>query len=190
MAHYPAGRGKIHDNYCHVCQARACSTTHLLQLRVPRVWWEAKQVGQATGKAIVGAGRQATLGGRQRCLNKACSLFNRPPAGYHYGEGCIYAHRCTLCQSEEQGRWNWILKETKVGSLSYYLRTGGMLLSIEQWFRAYDSCNQIINKKEFKWGCVMMAVTVLRAHLGKQWQECTKDFPTLFCVYKMWLRGK
>ena len=42
-------------------------------------------------------------GGRQRCPDKVCGLFNRAPAGCHYGEKCIYAHRC---HSEDNGRWN------------------------------------------------------------------------------------
>lgn len=42
--------------------------------------------------------------GRTRRLSKACGLFNKSPQGCHFGEECIYAHRCTVCRSEEHGR--------------------------------------------------------------------------------------
>ena len=58
-------------------------------------------------------GRQAMPRGRQTCLNKACSLFNRASAGCHYGKKCIYAHRCTQWHSEEHGRQNCPSLNTK-----------------------------------------------------------------------------
>ena len=68
-------------------------------------------------------GRQATPGGRQRHLNKTCGLFNRAPAGCHYGEECIYAHRCTQCRSEEHGRRNCPLLNTEGDRSGQFRRT-------------------------------------------------------------------
>ena len=43
-------------------------------------------------------------GGRRKRLNRACPLFNKAWAGCHYGEECIYAHRCSVCKEEDHGK--------------------------------------------------------------------------------------
>ena len=49
-------------------------------------------------------GQPFTPGGRRWKLNRVCPLFNKSWAGCHYGEECIYAHRCSVCKKEDYGR--------------------------------------------------------------------------------------
>ena len=50
-------------------------------------------------------GQPLTPGGRRRRLNRVCPLFNKTRAGCHYGEECIFAHRCSVCKKDDHGRW-------------------------------------------------------------------------------------
>ena len=40
---------------------------------------------------------------RRQKLNRVRPLFNKTRASHHYGEECIYAHRCSVCK-EDHGR--------------------------------------------------------------------------------------
>ena len=50
-------------------------------------------------------GQPYTPGGRRRKLNRVCPLFNKARAGCHYGEECIYVHRCSGCKKEDHGKY-------------------------------------------------------------------------------------
>ena len=50
-------------------------------------------------------GQPLTPGGRRRRLNRVCPLFNKARAGCHYGEECIFVHRCSVCKKEDHGRY-------------------------------------------------------------------------------------
>ena len=49
-------------------------------------------------------GQPYTPGGRKKRLNRVFPLFNKARAGCHYGEECIYAHRCSVCKREDHGK--------------------------------------------------------------------------------------
>ena len=51
-------------------------------------------------------GQLYTPGGRRRKLNRVCPLFNKARAACHYGEECIYVHRCSGCKKEDHGKYS------------------------------------------------------------------------------------
>ena len=62
------------------------------------------QPGLGNTYPIPNRGQAFTPGGRRWGVNRVCPLFNKARAGCHYGEECIFAHRCSVCKKEDHGR--------------------------------------------------------------------------------------
>ena len=50
-------------------------------------------------------GQFFTPAGRRRRVNRVCPLFNKSRAGCHYGDECIFGHRCSVCKKEDHGKY-------------------------------------------------------------------------------------
>ena len=50
-------------------------------------------------------GQLFTPAGRRRKVNRVCPLFNKSRAGCHYGDECIFGHRCSVCKKEDHGKY-------------------------------------------------------------------------------------
>ena len=61
-----------------------------------------------------GRGQLFTPAGRRQKWNRVCPLFNKARAGCHYGEECIYVHRCSVCKREDHGKWTCPARNQKV----------------------------------------------------------------------------